>query len=80
MLSRELADRRIFPAIDLSASATRREELLLSEKALRASHLLRREFADQSAPDAMSVLLAQLRRTDSNEEFIDRMLGVTARR
>ena len=80
VLSRELADRRIFPAIDLSASATRREELLLSEKALRASHLLRREFSDQSAPDAMSVLLTQLRRTDTNEEFIDRMLGVTAKR
>jgi transcription termination factor Rho len=80
VLSRELADRRIFPAIDLSASATRREELLLSEKALRTSHLLRREFADMSAPDAMSTLLTQLRRTDTNDEFIDRMLGVTVRR
>jgi transcription termination factor Rho len=80
VLSRELADRRIFPAIDLSASATRREELLLSEKALRTSHLLRREFADMSAPDAMSTLLTQLRRTDTNDEYIDRMQGVTARR
>jgi transcription termination factor Rho len=80
VLSRELADKRIFPAIDLSASATRREELLLSEKALRTSHLLRREFADQSAPDAMSVMLTQLRKTESNDEFIDRMLGVTAKR
>jgi transcription termination factor Rho len=80
VLSRELADRRIFPAIDLSASATRREELLLSEKALRTSHLLRREFSDMSAPDAMSTLLTQLRRTDNNAEFIDRMSGVTAKR
>jgi len=80
VLSRELADRRIFPAIDLSASATRREELLLSEKALRTSHLLRREFSDMSAPDAMSTLLTQLRRTDTNEDFIDRMLGVTVKR
>ncbi len=80
VLSRELADKRIFPAIDLSASATRREELLLSEKALRASHLLRREFADQSAPDSMSLLLTQMKRTDTNEDFVDRMLGVTAKR
>jgi transcription termination factor Rho len=80
VLSRELADRRIFPAIDVKASATRREELLLGEKALRASHLLRREFADGSAADAMSILIAQMRKTESNEEFIDRLLGVTARR
>jgi transcription termination factor Rho len=80
VLSRELADRRIFPAIDLNASATRREELLLSEKALRASHLLRRDLADMSAPDAMSTLLTQMRRTDTNDEFIERMLGAGARR
>jgi transcription termination factor Rho len=80
VLSRELADRRIFPAIDLKASATRREELLLSEKALRTSHMLRREFSDGSAPDAMSTLIAQMRRTDTNEEFIDRMMGLTAKR
>jgi transcription termination factor Rho len=43
VLSRELSDRRIFPAIDLNGSATRREELLLGPDALRVSHLLRRE-------------------------------------
>jgi transcription termination factor Rho len=80
VLSRELADRRIFPAIDLNASATRREELLLNEKALRASHLLRRELADLTAPDAMSSLISQMKRTDNNEEFIERLLGAGVRR
>jgi transcription termination factor Rho len=79
VLSRELADRRIFPAIDLNASATRREELLLGEKALRASHLMRRELADLTAPDAMTRIISQMKRSDTNEEFVDRLLGAAVR-
>src|SRR5438045_8364996 len=45
VLSRELADRRVYPAIDLVASATRKEELLLSEEELAASHALRKTIA-----------------------------------
>jgi transcription termination factor Rho len=70
VLSRELADKRIFPAIDLTASATRREELLLSPDALTASHKLRRDFADQSPPEAMEQLLARMRRTKNNAELV----------
>ncbi|MEX0907199.1 MAG: transcription termination factor Rho [Gemmatimonadota bacterium] len=70
ILSRELADRRIWPAIDLTASATRREELLLSPEALQASHKLRRDFSDQSAPEAMDQLLARMRRTADNAELV----------
>ena len=56
MLSRELAERRIFPAIDLVASATRREELLLSEEALAVSRLLRQRIAGMPAIAAMNDL------------------------
>jgi transcription termination factor Rho len=71
VLSRELSDRRIWPAIDLNASATRREELLLSEPALAASRALRRQLADQGAADAMQQLSTLMRRTRTNAELID---------
>jgi transcription termination factor Rho len=74
VLSRELADKRIFPAIDLNASATRREELLLSENALRASHLLRRELAGKPAHDAMSILTTRMRRTESNADLVRQLV------
>jgi transcription termination factor Rho len=74
VLSRELADKRIFPAIDLNASATRREELLLSENALRASHLLRRELAGKPSHDAMSILATRMRRTESNADLIRQLV------
>jgi transcription termination factor Rho len=71
VLSRELADRRIFPAIDLQASATRKEELLLDDDALRVSHLLRRQLAGMSSSDAMSELLGVLKRTTTNAELLE---------
>ncbi len=70
VLSRELADRRIFPAIDLVASATRREERLLSEEALALSRALRRQLSGSTPVDAMTELLGVLRRTGSNEDLI----------
>jgi len=71
VLSRELADRRIYPAIDLVASATRREELLLADKALVASRALRRIMGSASPLDAMSRLLDDLKRTENNTDFIE---------
>ncbi len=73
VLSRELADRRIFPAIDLNSSATRREELLLSEAALAASHAMRRELSSASEVDAMSEVLGIMGRTGSNRELLDKI-------
>jgi transcription termination factor Rho len=70
VLSRELADRRIWPAIDLTASATRREELLLSPDALLASHKLRRDFHGMPAPEAMDQLIARMKRTKTNDELV----------
>jgi len=63
VLSRELAERRIYPAIDLMASATRREELLLSQEALAVSRLLRQRIAGMSSINAMNDLLTDMKRT-----------------
>jgi transcription termination factor Rho len=73
VLSRELADKRIWPAIDLTASATRREELLFTPDVLTASHKLRRDFADRSPPEAMELLLARMRRTKNNQELVEQI-------
>jgi transcription termination factor Rho len=70
VLSRELAERRIFPAIDLAASATRREELLLSEEALAVSRLLRHRIAGMSTVAAMTDLTTDMRRARTNEELV----------
>ena len=70
MLSRELAERRTFPAIDLVASATRREELLLSAEALAASHRIRERIAGMTPLNAMNDLLTDLRRMRTNEELV----------
>ena len=75
VLSRQLAERRIFPAIDLPASATRREELLLDEATLRVSQAMRRELADADPIEAMSEVLGVMRQTDSNEELVQKLLS-----
>ena len=70
VLSRELAERRVFPAIDLVASATRREELLLSQEALAVTRLLRQRIAGMSAINAMNDLLTDMKRNKTNEELV----------
>jgi transcription termination factor Rho len=70
VLSREIAERRIFPAYDLVASATRREELLLSPEALEAAQLLRRRLADSAPVDAMNTLLYLIKDSRTNAEFV----------
>ena len=70
VLSRELADRRIYPAIDLRASATRKEELLLSPDALRLSRAMRRQLSESMPAEAMDELLRVMRQTKSNDELI----------
>jgi transcription termination factor Rho len=68
-LSRELAERRIFPAIDLKASGTRREELLLSPELLKVSQTLRGRFAPMTPVDAMQQVLTLMRRSATNAEM-----------
>ena len=70
VLSRELAERRIFPAIDLVASATRREELLLTDEALAASRVLRQRIGGMTPINAMNDLITDLRRNRTNTELV----------
>jgi transcription termination factor Rho len=69
-LSRRLEERRIFPAIDILKSGTRREDLLLSEDVLAKMWLLRKVISDMDAAEAMEMLLSRLNRTKSNAEFL----------
>jgi transcription termination factor Rho len=70
VLSRELAERRIYPAIDLVASSTRREELLLDPEALAASQVLRQRIGGMTPINAMTDLLTDLRRSKTNTDLI----------
>ena len=70
VLSRELAERRIYPAIDLVASSTRREELLFDEATLTASRALRNRIASMTPTNAMSDLLVDLRRSPTNAALV----------
>ena len=71
VLSRELADRRIYPAIDLQASATRKEELLLDDDALWLSRAMRRQLSGMPPAEAMNEVLGAMRKTKSNNDLID---------
>jgi len=71
VLSRELADKRIWPAIDLTASATRKEELLLSDDALALARAMRRQLADIPADSAMTELLGVMKRMPTNKELLE---------
>ncbi len=73
VLSRELAERRLYPAIDLAASATRREELLLPPAELEVSQAIRRHLAARAPAEAMQALLEVLRGNTSNAELIEKV-------
>ncbi len=75
VLSRELAERRVFPAIDLVASATRREELLLAPPALEASHQIRGRIAGMTPVNAMNDLLVDMKRTRTNADMVGAMVA-----
>ena len=69
-LDRKLSNKRIFPAIDLTASSTRRDDLLLDKETLQRIWILRNHLADMNPQEAMEFLLTQVRGTKSNEEFL----------
>ncbi len=69
-LSRHLEERRIFPAIDILKSGTRREDLLLTEDVLAKMWLLRKVISDMDPAEAMEMLLGRLARSKSNAEFL----------
>ncbi|HLI92232.1 MAG TPA: transcription termination factor Rho [Puia sp.] len=72
-LERRLSNRRIYPAIDLVASSTRRDDLLLERDVLQRMNLLRLYLNDMNAEEAMNELLKRMRGTKSNEEFLASM-------
>ena len=73
VMDRKLADKRIFPAIDISKSGTRKEELLCDKNELSKMWVLRRILSPMGTTDAMEFLLEKLRQTKSNDEFFDSM-------
>jgi transcription termination factor Rho len=74
-LDRRLANRRVFPSIDLVASSTRRDDLLLEKDVLQRMNLLRVYLNDMNTEEAMHELLRRMRGTKSNEEFLASMNG-----
>ncbi len=75
VLDRRLADRRVYPAIDISQSGTRREELLLDEETYETVSMLRRTLSEMHPVDAMEQLTKQLSRFDDNEGFLKLISG-----
>ncbi len=73
ILDREIANRRVFPAIDMLKSGTRKEELLLSEKEKNRVFLIRHFLGDMPAEDAIVFLLRRMARTKNNDEFFEKM-------
>ena len=73
ILDRHISDKRIFPAIDINRSGTRKEELLLSPNELNRVYLLRNFLSDMPPTEAIEFLLDRMRRTETNQEFMDSM-------
>jgi transcription termination factor Rho len=72
-LDRKLANRRVFPAIDVPASGTRREDLLMNKETLQRIWVLRKHMSDMNSVEAMDFLLQQMKNTRTNEEFLASM-------
>src|SRR5436853_5316781 len=72
-LDRKLADRRVFPAIDMTKSGTRKEELLLPKEELNRVWVLRKVLTPLSPTEAMELLLSKMGKTKSNAEFLGSM-------
>ncbi len=74
-LDRKIANRRIFPAIDLTSSSTRRDDLLLDEATLQRMWVLRKYLADMNPIEAMEFINDRIKQTKNNEEFLSSMNG-----
>ncbi|HVG41462.1 MAG TPA: hypothetical protein VM888_07600, partial [Chitinophagaceae bacterium] len=68
-----LANRRVYPAIDLVGSSTRRDDLLLDKEVLQRMNILRLFLSDRNPEEAMNELLKRMRGTKNNEEFLASM-------
>jgi len=72
-LDRRLANKRIYPAIDIMASSTRRDDLLHDKEVMNKLHILRKHIGDMNPEETMNFILMQMRSTKSNEEFLATM-------
>jgi len=72
-LDRRLVNKRLFPAIDITISGTRKEELLTDEKELNRIWILRKVLSQLSEVEAMELLVEKLSKTKTNEEFLEAM-------
>ncbi|WP_310582845.1 transcription termination factor Rho, partial [Deinococcus sp.] len=75
VLSRRLEERRVFPAMDITKSGTRREELLMDPATLQKMWLLRKVISDMDPADAMEMLLGRMGKTRNNQEFLSALAG-----
>jgi transcription termination factor Rho len=69
-LDRKLSNKRVFPAIDVMSSGTRREDLLLDKETLQKVWILRKHMSDMNAIESMDFLLDNMKGTRNNEEFL----------
>ena len=74
-LDRKLSNRRVYPSIDVTASGTRREDLLMEKDELSRLWILRKYLADMNSVEAMEFLLSKIKGTKNNEEFLVSMNG-----
>jgi transcription termination factor Rho len=74
-LDRKIANRRLYPSIDIVASSTRRDDLLLDKDVLQKIWILRKHLADMTALEAMEFLRDRIKNTETNEEFLISMNG-----
>jgi transcription termination factor Rho len=74
-LDRKLSNKRVFPAVDIMASSTRRDDLLLDKDTLNRMWILRRHLADMNSMEAMEFLKDKIERTENNDEFLVSMNG-----
>ena len=72
-LDRKLSNRRMFPAIDVPASGTRREDLLMDKETLQRVWILRKHMSDMNSVEAMDFLLQQMKNTRNNDDFLASM-------
>ncbi|MEX1661346.1 transcription termination factor Rho [uncultured Thioclava sp.] len=75
VLDRKVSDKRVFPAMDILKSGTRKEELLVDQKDLQKTYLLRRILNPMGTTDAVEFLISKLKQTKTNSEFFDSMNG-----
>jgi transcription termination factor Rho len=74
VLDRQIAERRVYPAININKSGTRKEELLLTQEELNRVYLLRNFLGDMPETDAIDFLLKQMTRSKNNQEFFKQMV------